>query len=166
MEKLYAPWRSPYANGLKKGESPEDCVFCVQCNENNDEKFFILKRFAHVYVALNLYPYNAGHLLVLPYAHVKDLSALAPAVRAELMEVVTNSTEILKDILKTEGINIGLNLGRAAGAGLPGHLHMHIVPRWVGDTNFLPIIADTKQISVDLIKLYKTLKTAFDQLKF
>ncbi len=165
MEKLYAPWRNVYVAGDKKTEhTAQECVFCVQCNENNNEKHFILKRYAHVYVALNLYPYNAGHLLVLPFAHVKELSALSAQVRAELIEVVSLSAEILTTALKAEGINIGLNLGSTAGASLPNHLHMHILPRWTGDTNFLPTLAETKQISVDLMKIYQTLKAEFDRL--
>lgn len=168
MKHLYAPWRSEYSQSVAQTKqehtSEEHCTFCIKLKDDNEEHF-ILRRFEHNVVLLNLYPYNAGHLLILPYEHVSTLSELSKAARAELMELTTHSTTILKEILKAHGINIGLNLGRAAGAGIPSHLHMHVLPRFTGDTNFLPILADTKQISFDLKDIYKKLKPSFGTLK-
>lgn len=169
MKKLYAPWREDYtvsvAHSNNPDTSPEACVFCNHFNDTNDENNLILKRFNHMVVMLNRYPYNAGHILILPHAHVGCLHELPQEARIELMELTTHSVEIVKKILKCDGINVGLNLGKAAGAGIPSHLHMHILPRFIGDTNFLPTIADTKAISFDLIKIYKNLKPEFDSLR-
>ena len=110
---------------------------------------------------LNLYPYNAGHLLILPFEHTATLEALPKATRTEIMELTSLCTKILESELKCDGINVGINLGRAAGAGIPSHLHLHVLPRWNGDTNFLPTLADTKQVSFDLKKIYTLLKKAF-----
>jgi ATP adenylyltransferase len=115
-------------------------------------------------VMLNRFPYNAGHLLILPYAHKAGLNELSKEDRQELTELTNASIEIVKRELTCDGVNIGANLGKAAGAGIPSHLHMHILPRFLGDTNFLPTLADTKQISFDLGKIYTRLKPHFEQL--
>jgi len=168
MKRLYCPWRKQYSkevNGTKKeGATSDECVFCAKLSENDDEKNYIIKRFAHCAVLLNLFPYNAGHVLVIPYRHVACLSDLSEAERAEIMEVVSKAVECAKDALQAQGINVGLNLGRAAGAGIPSHLHMHVLPRWTGDTNFMPLIADSKTVSFDLNEIYQTLKKAFANL--
>lgn len=168
MNHLYAPWRSEYsasiAHSKKENISPEHCVFCMQVQDTADEKYFILKRFKHTFVLLNLYPYNAGHLLVLPYKHVATLSELPHEARAELMEVASHCYTIVKDVLGADGVNMGINFDKAAGAGIPSHLHMHVLPRWLGDTNFLPTLCDTKQISFDLNEVYKKLKPAFEDI--
>lgn len=165
MEKLYAPWRSLYVKGVhdnKNDHAPSNnCVFCEQFKQEQDTKNYILRRFAHTVVMLNLYPYNAGHILILPREHHKTLNAMSKDARAELMEVTNAGVEILTTILGAEGNNVGINLGKSAGAGIPEHLHIHIVPRWRGDTNFLPVIAQTKQISIDLNEIYQKLLPAF-----
>ena len=130
-----------------------------------DEKRFVLRRFKHCFVMLNLYPYNAGHLLIVPYLHEGQLSGLSSEARFELAELTMLSSQILRDELNAQGINIGMNLGRAAGAGIPSHVHQHVLPRWEGDTNFLATLADTKQISFDLHEIYKKLRPAFEQIK-
>ena len=169
MDRLYAPWREKYAtriDGEKREHISHDaCVFCLQFEAGEDEKYFILRRFPNTFVMLNLYPYNGGHLLVLPYKHTDSLSQLSPAIRAEIMEVVNQSIIVLSEELEAQGFNVGLNLARAAGAGIPSHVHMHILPRWIGDTNFLVTLADTKQISVDLYALYTKLRPYFQELK-
>lgn len=168
MDILYAPWRDKYVNkSIKKDEiTCIECVFCEKFQEKNaDENALILKRTKQCIVVMNLYPYNSGHLLVLPLDHVSELSDLSKEVRVELFELMNASIQIMKKVLKAEGINAGLNLGRASGAGIPKHLHLHIVPRWQGDTNFLPIIAETKQISVDMKRIYNELKPAFEALE-
>lgn len=165
MLNLYAPWRSSYSHSTDKSKdediTPDVCVFCLQLDEN-DEKNFIIKRYKHCFVVLNKYPYNAGHLLVVPFNHHKDLAQLETAARTEIMEVITAATAILQKELKTHGINIGLNLGKASGAGIPSHLHFHVLPRWIGDTNFLPALANTKVVSSDLSELFQQLKPFFN----
>lgn len=156
MNHLYAPWRSAY-NNKKDGV----CVFCKKSSDTCDAESFIIKRLTHCYVMLNLFPYNAGHLLIIPYAHQASLDELTPEARQEIMEVSSRSTTILREVLHAEGINIGLNIGgKAAGGSIPEHLHMHILPRWLGDTNFLVTLAETKQISVDMHGIYKKLVAA------
>ena len=114
---------------------------------------------------LNLYPYNGGHLLVLPLKHTDSLALLSHAIRSEIMEAVNYSIIILSEVVEAQGFNVGLNLARAAGAGIPSHVHFHVLPRWIGDTNFLVTLADTKQISVDLYALYTKLRPYFQELK-
>jgi len=169
MKFLYVPWRSNYVTGTrdknKRSGEQADCPFCVQPTMEEDKKHFILGRYKYNFVILNLHPYNTGHLMVIPYRHVKSLSELNKDEKCELMELLSLSTGILEDKLKPDGINIGMNLGKAAGAGIPTHIHMHVIPRWLGDTNFLPVIAETKTISVDLNKIYADLKPGFDVIK-
>lgn len=168
MKILYCPWRSDYTNevneGKKEGACANDCIFCKQFAKNTDDAHFILKRFKHHAVMLNRYPYNAGHLLILPFNHVANLLDLSPEARAELTEIIAHSIPILKEQLGAHGFNVGLNLGKAGGAGIPAHLHYHILPRFFGDTNFLPTLTQTKQISFDLNKMFEQLKPAFDSL--
>lgn len=162
MKKLYAPWRKSYVEKVNDlNNSQEVCPFCEQGSSNEDERYFILERGRYNFVMMNLYPYNAGHLLIIPYAHEASLEDLKEEARTELMALTTQSVVKLKKILGAHGINIGLNLGKASGAGIPAHLHQHVLPRWLGDTNFLPLIAETKQISVDLADIYKTLKAGW-----
>lgn len=165
MERLYAPWRSSYARGIaaskKVKTSSKECVFCKAVKEQKDEQNFIIKRYKHTVIMLNRFPYNAGHLLIMPLAHKKNLHDLTPAARIELMELISRATHIVQKELKAPGINVGLNLGKEAGAGIPSHLHFHVLPRWKGDTNFLPLLAQTKQISFDLNSVYKELRDHF-----
>ncbi|MBV8661270.1 MAG: HIT domain-containing protein [Candidatus Dependentiae bacterium] len=168
MDILYAPWRDKYINHSKKQSSSSDeaCVFCEKNAEKDpDKQEFVLKKTKHAFIILNLYPYNGGHLLILPHKHVANLEDLSKAARAELMELVSASITIVKKVLNAEGINAGLNLGRASGAGIPGHLHFHVVPRWFGDTSFITTIGHTKNVSVDLERIYNDLKPAFQALE-
>ena len=169
MNYLYAPWRSHYINkkassSKPKGDSQEPCVFCTKLAENNDAQNFILKRFKHNAIILNLFPYNAGHLMVIPLEHKKRPVELKTEALQEFMELTSQSIAILEEDLQAEGVNVGLNLGKAAGAGVPGHLHMHVIPRWPGDTNFMPIIAQTKPISQDLNLVYQDLKQLVEKI--
>lgn len=165
MQALYAPWRSSYAgsndSSRQEQTQKDECVFCTQLQENNDDKNFILKRYTHCFVVLNKYPYNAGHLMVLPLQHGKNLEGLSADVRHEMIDLTGHCVKVVEKVLKTEGVNIGLNIGKAAGAGIPSHLHMHIVPRWNGDTNFLPVLADVKVVSFDLKEIFERLKPEF-----
>lgn len=167
MKKIYAPWRNSYVSSnqqfRKKDMSLEACVFCSQLSQNNDEHNLILKRYKNTYVVMNLYPYNAGHLMALPIAHKAELTQLTPDESSEIINVVTLSIEILKVTMKPQGFNVGLNIGSAGGGGIPSHLHMHIIPRWDGDTNFLATTADTKVICSDFKEVYRQLKPHFDK---
>ncbi len=168
MDCLYAPWRASYSNSIahaKKEDTTEnECVFCQRFKQTIDEDNFILKRFKHCVIMLNKYPYNAGHLLILPLKHVDSLHALSQEARIELMELMNSSIIIVKKILQCDGVNAGVNLGKAAGAGIPSHLHMHILPRFIGDTNFLPTLSATKAVSFDLNEIYRQLKPEFTTL--
>ena len=167
MDKLYAPWRDCYVQDhVKKGNSCDD-VRCIFCDVFDDriagQDRFVLYRDRAVAIMLNLYPYNGGHVLVFPLDHVDQFYNLSEDVQCQLMTATTKSMKIVKDTLKCDGMNFGANVGRIAGAGIPQHVHMHIVPRWSGDTGFLPIIGETKQVSVDLEKIYKQLKPVFEK---
>lgn len=168
MDKLYAPWRTNYTTDTTRSKhehaSADECVFCTKFAANDDRKHYILARFKHNAVLLNLYPYNAGHLLIVPYQHVKHMHDLSPEARIELIELLTHSVEILKEELKADGINVGVNFGKAAGAGIPSHLHWHVLPRWNGDTSFLPLIAETKAVSYDLNTVYDQLIDSFKEI--
>ena len=169
MDILYAPWRDSYITNSKKDKESLDnqaCVFCDKLvHEKDTQKEFVLKKTKHAFVILNLYPYNGGHLLILPQQHAATLQDLAQEIRYELIELVAASIGILENVLQAQGVNAGLNLGRASGAGIPEHLHFHVVPRWIGDTSFITVIGNTKNVSVDLEKIYNNLKPAFDALE-
>ncbi|MBD3273412.1 HIT domain-containing protein [Candidatus Dependentiae bacterium] len=167
MDKLYAPWRHDYVTGTaRKKDKPKlknDCIFCQQFEEDDDKKNLIIKRYKHCTIMLNRYPYNAGHLLILPLEHKGELEDLSKDVREELMELINNSIEILKKVLKPQGFNVGLNIGSAGGGGIPSHLHFHVLPRWNGDTNYLTTIGEVKVISSDFYKIYDDLKKEFEK---
>jgi ATP adenylyltransferase len=165
MKQLYAPWRRLYAyDAEKKKDVPLiECVFChFAAHAEEDGKNFVLKRYEYSFVLLNLYPYNGGHLLIVPYQHTDTLFKLDSRERAELMEVSSGAMLILNNVLSPHGFNMGINIGgKAAGGSIPEHLHMHLLPRWHGDTSFLPTLADTKPISENLLLLYTELKKFF-----
>ncbi len=162
MKKIYSPWRSSYISDTVRKKEDSGCVFCKMFKENNDEKNFILKRSKNCSIIMNCYPYNAGHLMILPYQHKNELCDLPQETRSEIMEETNLSIEILKKTLEPEAFNLGINFGKASGGGIPSHLHLHVVPRWNGDTNFMTVIAEAKPISFDLNEIYKKLKTAFE----
>lgn len=164
MERLYAPWRAKYTSTVSGVAQEKTCVFCEQFDQTDDATFFILKRIDGAVVLLNRYPYNSGHLLIMPAQHVANMEDLSKNMRANLIELANSSIKILKDVLKAQGINLGVNLGTFSGASSPDHLHIHVLPRWRGDTNFLPLLADTKTISIDLVETYKTLVPHFQKL--
>jgi len=161
MDKLWAPWRVPYITAVV--EKKKGCVFCAMLKEQYDAKNYIVTRKKTCFAVLNLYPYNNGHLLVLPNRHVNDLSKLSRDERNELMDLLDEMKALLDAVLHPDGYNIGINLGRVAGAGFPGHVHIHLVPRWSGDMNFMPVIAQTKVISQSLTALYKQLQCERDK---
>ncbi|MCK5680393.1 HIT domain-containing protein [bacterium] len=157
---LWAPWRIDYI--LENNSEKEDgCLFCRLHTENDDRKNLILGRSEHSYVILNRYPYSSCHLLVLPLSHVADLNELEDKEYVDLMLLLKKSTKVLQGALQPGGVNIGLNMGAAAGAGIATHVHFHIVPRWAGDHNFMPVIADTMVMPQSLDSAYKKLKPLF-----
>jgi len=153
MDKLWAPWRMKYIISHKN----TGCIFCQMPKQNKDKKNHIIERKKFVYSVLNIFPYNNGHILVAPYKHTASLNKLTRPQIQELMELVTESMNLLKKKLKPHGFNVGINIGKVAGAGYDKHIHFHIVPRWDADTNFMPILADTKVIAQSLGQLYEVL---------
>ena len=156
MKRIWAPWRMKYIlSSQKKG-----CFICDICRANNNRQNLILKRGKSNFLLLNRYPYNNGHLLVAPYKHVDALESLAADEMTEMMEIASMACKALRKSLHPDGFNIGLNIGAAAGAGLKDHIHLHIVPRWEGDTNFMPVLGEVKIIPQPLGKLWKQLRDA------
>ena len=158
---LYSPWRLQYILSNKDNE----CIFCVKPSENNDEKHLILYRSEFSFVIMNVYPYNNGHLMVVPGKHVPNLNGLNQAEIADLFETVQLTEKVLTKVYSPDGINIGMNLGKAAGAGIDEHLHVHIVPRWSGDVNFMSALSRTRVIPESFDSAYQKLKEQFDNEK-
>lgn len=157
MDTLWAPWRIGYI----KGEKPTGCIFCEKAAERADDANFILHRGATCFVILNLYPYNNGHLMVVPYQHVASIEDLASDSVAELMALTQRALVALREAMRPTGFNIGINLGTSAGAGVADHVHQHVVPRWVGDTNFMSVVGDTRVLPQSLQSCYALLRPAF-----
>lgn len=152
METIWAPWRVGYIVGEQPAPPPgaTGCIFCDKPGAGDDRAHLIVARANYCFVLLNLYPYNNGHLMVAPYRHVARLEDLPDAEIGELMQVARRLEPVLRATLNPDGFNIGMNVGRVAGAGIDAHLHLHIVPRWGGDTNFMPVLADTKVVPQSL----------------
>src|SRR5436190_17360170 len=164
MDRLWSPWRYDY---IKSGSSdeqtePPPCVFCAMLESaGDDESKFVLHRASHNFVVLNIYPYISGHLLIVPFEHVAELDGVAKETSDELMDLTKRSQTALREVYRPAGYNIGMNLGRPAGAGIADHLHIHILPRWTGDTNFMSSIGNTRVIPEDLDTTYSKLKNHF-----
>ena len=161
MDKLWAPWRVKYITLLRDG-SKKTCIFCRMRKEKKDKENYILVRTKYSFSVLNIYPYNNGHLLIVPLRHVNDLVKLTTEEREDLMALLSSMKILVDKILKPGGYNIGINLGKIAGAGFPGHLHIHLVPRWRGDVNFMPVVGNTKVISQSLRTLFNQLHNGAD----
>ena len=159
MKRLWAPWRMEYI--LEAQDSNESCIFCDKPKEKNDAKNLIVYRSDLCFVILNKYPYNNGHLMIVPYVHESDYAKLTADIAMDMHDVIRRSVLTLQNTIKPHGLNIGINLGRTAGAGIDDHLHYHIVPRWNGDTNFMPIISETKVVSEALQETWKILHHEF-----
>lgn len=158
MNHIWSPWRMTY---IENAKTVEGCVFCnAQAKEDIVENL-IAFRGKFSYVILNRYPYTSGHLMVIPFVHVPNLESLDSKTRADMMELTSQCTTILKNIYKTESFNVGINIGEAAGAGVLGHVHIHIVPRWAGDTNFMTSVGETRVLPESLEDTYKKIQTAF-----
>jgi len=159
MKYLWAPWRMDYILGEKR----RGCFFCRKLKEKEDRKNLILYQGQHVFVVMNRYPYNNGHLMIVPKRHYLDLEQIDDKESKELFELLRASIKVLKACFHPHGFNIGINIGRVGGAG-EDHLHLHIVPRWAGDTNFMPVIGETKVVPEYLQKTYQRLHSAFSDL--
>ena len=159
MERLWSPWRNEYVTTA--GSSGDGCIFCDHLAEGDDEKTHILWRGEHVFVLLNAYPYNTGHVMIAPLRHVGELNDLSAEERAELMETTNRTVAIIKEAMNADGFNVGINLGSAGGAGIPDHLHIHVVPRWGGDTNFMTTVGDTKVLPEMLADTDSKLRPSF-----
>jgi ATP adenylyltransferase len=157
MDTLWAPWRIKYILGKKSNT----CIFCIQKSRNYKKAHLILHESSHSIVIINKYPYSPGHLMVSPKRHIKDFEGLIKDELSDLIEQVRKSTAALKHALNPHGFNIGANLGKVAGAGIEDHLHIHVVPRWNGDTNFMPVIGKSLIISEYLENTYKRLLPRF-----
>ncbi|PSN84634.1 HIT family hydrolase [Candidatus Marsarchaeota G2 archaeon ECH_B_SAG-G16] len=162
MQRLWAPWRIEYLEKFKE-KKEEGCFICDAVAATDQKKHYVLEKGVHHIVLMNLYPYNSGHLLVAPIDHVAQLENLDEKVVLAIFGALVKWLSVIKKAMKPDGFNLGINLGEAAGAGLPQHLHIHIVPRWVGDTNFMPTIGSTKVISESLDATYQKLLNALSQ---
>ena len=146
---------------IQSEKNKNSCVFCNAVAADDDENNLIVARAEHAFVILNRYPYTSGHVMVIPYKHVQTINELSAATRAEMMELVNQTTAVLGTVYHPEGFNLGANLGTAAGAGIAEHVHIHIVPRWVGDTNFMSAVGETRIIPEELAQTYQRIKTAW-----
>jgi ATP adenylyltransferase len=154
LNKIWAPWRIKYVRKTKS----EGCILCRAAkSQKTDRKYFVIVRGRYCFSILNIYPYNNGHFMTCPLRHIKDLAQLKKEEVLDLFQVIEDTKKLTDKILKPQGYNIGLNLGRVSGAGIADHIHVHVVPRWEGDTNFMPLISDTKVIPQSLKSLYGNL---------
>ena len=161
LDNLWAPWRMEYIRAPKKNK---EATFSSKLENGSDKENLILYRGSHSFICMNLYPYNNGHLLVVPYEVVDKPEDLSPDIRNEIMEICTESMKILREVMNAEGFNFGANIGSSSGAGIAEHLHYHIVPRWNGDTNFMPTIGNTKVHVQGLQDTYDDLKPYFEKI--
>jgi ATP adenylyltransferase len=158
--RIWAPWRLAYVRDASK-DIEEECIFCAKPAAEDDEANLIVHRGERCFVILNLFPYTNGHLMVAPYEHVAELQGLDDQTMAEIMSLAQRAMDRLESVYQPHGYNVGFNQGRVAGAGVEHHIHMHVVPRWAGDNNFMPVIADTKVMPQSIEQSYEALKGAF-----
>jgi ATP adenylyltransferase len=160
VERLWTPWRREFIESATSNRT-DGCFLCANPAAKDDARHFIVHRAAHAFVILNLYPYNSGHVMVAPYLHTGDFAHLNTEIAADLIATTQHAVSALTSVYRPDAFNVGMNLGKAAGAGVPDHLHVHVVPRWNGDTNFMPIMADTKVLPETLDQTYERLRPAF-----
>ncbi len=166
MEKLWSPWRTQYIESFKDKKENSACIFCELAKlEVTDPNNLLINKNQHTFTVLNLYPYNNGHLMIVPYRHIGECEQLIDEENLEIMQMVQLAAKALKLVFKPDGFNIGANVGKVSGAGIEEHIHMHIVPRWSGDTNFMPVLGEVKVISQDLLSTKSKMLDAYSQLK-
>lgn len=159
MDHLWSPWRYRY---VTKADPTDECVFCRKAADNRDEANLILHRGTHCFVLLNLYPYTSGHLMVVPYSHVAELDRTSRETRHQMLDLAAEAARHLQSEYKPRGLNIGMNIGECAGAGIAAHIHMHVLPRWPGDVSFMTSIGETRVLPEDLTETYLRLRRCFE----
>jgi ATP adenylyltransferase len=162
MKQIWAPWRMAY---IDQGSKDEGCIFCQKIRQEDRREALVLAETTHSIIMLNKYPYNNGHLLLAPKRHEKLLGDLSIAEYADFNEALRRSIDIVRAVLNPNGVNLGMNLGKCAGAGVEDHLHWHVVPRWEGDTNFMPVVAETRVIPQHLLDSYDRFRPYFENLR-
>jgi ATP adenylyltransferase len=158
MDHLWSPWRYQY---VSKPAQAGDCFLCTVSSEQRDSENHVVLRGAYNFIVLNAFPYSTGHLLIAPYEHVASLEAASEEVAGEMMQMARMAESRLRQVYQPQGLNLGMNLGQAAGAGVPGHIHLHVLPRWNGDTNFMTTVSDTRVLPESLDVTFEKLKKAF-----
>ena len=158
MTHLWTPWRSAY---MQQKKEKSRCIFCDALASSDDEENLVVYRGKSTFVMLNLYPYTSGHLMIAPHAHVSRLAQISEETANEMMKLTRRAEEIIEAVYQSDGLNLGMNLGRAAGAGIEEHIHMHVLPRWLGDANFMTSVSNTRVIPESLQETYAKLKTGF-----
>ncbi|MBZ5607082.1 MAG: HIT domain-containing protein [Acidobacteriia bacterium] len=158
MDHLWSPWRYQYVTTEHGGS---ECIFCRAAAASNDEENLVVYRGRHNFIVLNRYPYTSGHLMIVPYQHVDSLEGASQETLAELIFLAQESERRLREIYKPDGLNLGMNLGQSAGAGIAGHIHLHVLPRWTGDTSFITTVSETRILPEELTVTYQKLSQAF-----
>ena len=161
MDYLFSPWRYAFVSAA---HDITGCIFCELPKLGDDEKYLIVHRAQHCFIILNAYPYTSGHAMVVPFAHVDRLALLSSPAAQEMMDLTRKLETALHQLYRPEGINLGMNLGKAAGAGIAGHIHMHVLPRWVADANFMTVIGETRVLPEDLATTYRRMKPVFSEI--
>ena len=164
MKQIWSPWRLEYIEQSQKNKSKNQCFLCISKTKKKVINF-VLYQGKYSFIILNRFPYNAGHLMVVPYRHVGFIEKLTTQETTEMFALVQKSIMVLRKVLKPDGFNIGANIGKIAGAGVPGHIHLHVVPRWSGDTNFMPVVGDIKIINDTLNRIYNKLKKQLELME-
>ena len=160
MDYLWTPWRYPYMAQVNEGKQP-GCIFCDAVELNRDAETLVVHRGKKAFIILNRFPYTSGHVMVVPYQHVAELTLCDPGALEEMMALAQKLAVVYKQEYRPDGMNLGMNLGRAAGAGVAGHLHLHMLPRWMGDTNFMTVTGETRVHPEELTTTYARLRRAF-----
>jgi len=163
MKHLFSPWRSSYIKTFSEKKHSNACLFCRISKEKTDADNLIIWRGEYCFVVMNRYPYNSGHLMIVPYRHTSRFERISSEEHEEIMMVTGKSIKVLESISKPQGFNFGANLGRTAGAGIDKHIHFHLVPRWNGDTNFMPVLSDVKLVSESLLDMFLKLRKAMKE---
>jgi len=161
MDYLWTPWRYAYITTVDSSGDGNACIFCGLLRSGDDEKALIVHRAQHNFVILNAYPYTSGHSMIVPYEHVDRLHTLSQPAALEMMDLAQHLETAFQDLYHPDGVNVGMNIGKAAGAGIAGHIHMHALPRWVADANFMTVIGETRILPEALTTTYQRLKTKF-----